>query len=122
MQSQGSALAFCFAHPLRKAELSTRQRKTKRPTLRVGLLHVFAERTLLSSNLKPLNELETSRLEKSHFTTQNSGAERRALADVFLRDLAAINEFLFYVESEPFVTPEKAENHKRVAFKKVQAA
>ncbi len=51
-----------------------------------------------------------------------SGQNDDALAEVFLRDLAAINEFLFYVEAEPFVTPEKAENHKRVAFKKVVAA
>jgi hypothetical protein len=50
------------------------------------------------------------------------GLNNEALADVFLRDLAAINEFLFYVEAEPFVAPEKAENHRRVAFKKVQAA
>jgi hypothetical protein len=43
------------------------------------------------------------------------------LIDVLLRNLAAINEFLFYMEAEPFVTPEKAENHKRVVFKKVKA-
>jgi len=41
------------------------------------------------------------------------------LTDVFLRNLAVINEFLFYVEADSFVTPEKAENHKRVVFKKV---
>lgn len=40
------------------------------------------------------------------------------LADTILRDLTAINEFLYYVEAEPFVTPDKAENRKRVAFKK----
>jgi hypothetical protein len=82
----------------------------------------FAERTLPSSNLKPLNELETSRLEKAISPHKISGLKEEALAEVFLRDLAAINEFLFYVEAEPFITPEKAENHKRVAFKKVQAA
>lgn len=87
-----------------------------------SFLHFSAERTLPSSNLKPLNELETSRLEKAISPHQIHGLKDEALADVFLRDLAAINEFLFYVEAEPFVTPEKAENRKRVAFKKVQAA
>jgi hypothetical protein len=38
----------------------------------------------------------------------------------YVRDLAAINEFLFYMEAEPFITPEKAENYKRVVFKKVK--
>lgn len=49
------------------------------------------------------------------------GQQDEVLADVFLRNLAAIREFLFYVEAEPFVTPEKAENIIRVAFKKVKA-
>jgi hypothetical protein len=66
--------------------------------------------------------LETSRLEKAISPHKIHGLNDEALADAFLRDLAAINEFLFYVEAEPFVTPEKAENRKRVAFKKVQAA
>ena len=81
-----------------------------------------AERTLPSSNLQPLNTLENKRLEKAISPHKLPGLDNELLADVFLRDLAAINEFLFYVEAEPFVSPEKAENHKRVAFKKVQAA
>ena len=50
------------------------------------------------------------------------GLNEGSLADHLIRDLAAINDLLHYVEAEPFITPEKAENHKRVAFKKVQAA
>jgi hypothetical protein len=63
--------------------------------------------------------LETSRLEKAVSPHKIPGLNDEALADIFLRDLAAINEFLFYVEAEPFVTPEKAENRKRVPFKKL---
>jgi hypothetical protein len=77
-----------------------------------------AERTLPVSNLKPLNELETSRLEKAVSPHKIDGLKNEGLADIFLRDLTAINDFLYYVEAEPFITPEKAENHKRVAFKK----
>ena len=66
--------------------------------------------------------METSRLERAISPHKIHGLKYEALADVFLRDLAAINEFLFYVEAEPFVTPEKAENHKRVAFKKAAEA
>jgi len=64
--------------------------------------------------------LGTSRLEKVISPHKIHGLQDEVLADVFLRNLAAINEFLFYIEAEPFVTPEKAENHKRVAFKKVK--
>ncbi len=80
----------------------------------------FAERTLPISNLRPLNELGTSRLEKAISPHKIHGLQDEVLADIFLRNLAAINEFLFYVEAEPFVSPEKAENHKRVVFKKVK--
>lgn len=82
------------------------------------VLFFSAERTLPSSNLKSLNELETSRLEKAISPHKIPGLNDEALADVFLRDLAAINEFLFYVEAEPFVSLEKVEIRKRVAFKK----
>lgn len=82
----------------------------------------MAERTLPSSNLKHLNELETSRLERAISPHKIHGLKDEVLSEVLLKDLAAINEFLFYVEAEPFITPEKAENHKRVAFKKVAAA
>ena len=84
-------------------------------------MHLSAERTLPSSNLQPLNTLENKRLEKAISPHKLPGLDNELLADVFLRDLAAINEFLFYVDAEPFITPEKAENHKRVAFKKVVA-
>lgn len=80
------------------------------------------ERTLPSSNLQPLNTLENKRLEKAISPHKLPGLDNELLADVFLRDLAAINEFLFYVEAEPFISPEKAENHKRVAFNKSVAA
>jgi len=66
--------------------------------------------------------LETNRLGKAISPHKIHGLKDEALADLFLRDLTAINEFLYYVEAEPFVTPEKAENRKRVAFKKVEAA
>ncbi|MDI1355113.1 MAG: hypothetical protein PSX36_09350 [bacterium] len=82
----------------------------------------MAERTLPSSNLKPLNELETSRLTKAISPHKIERIENETLAEVLSRDLVAINEFLYYVEAEPFITPEKAENRKRVAFKKVAAA
>jgi hypothetical protein len=39
-----------------------------------------------------------------------------------LRDIAAINEFLFYLESEPIISSEKANNFKRVPFIKEVAA
>lgn len=81
----------------------------------------MAERTLPSSNLKPLNELEASRLEKAISPHRISGLENETLAEIFFRDMVAINEFLHFVEAEPYITPEKAENHKRVPFKKVRA-
>jgi hypothetical protein len=40
------------------------------------------------------------------------------LVEILSSDLVAINKFLHFVEAEPFITPEKAENFKRVAFKK----
>jgi len=43
-------------------------------------------------------------------------------ADVFLRNLTAVNEFLFYVEAESFVTSKKMENRKGVAFKKSETS
>jgi hypothetical protein len=42
--------------------------------------------------------------------------------DVLLQDVTAINDFLFYTESEPFISPEKAENRKYVSFKKKMTA
>jgi len=83
---------------------------------------IMAERTLPSSNLKPLNKLETSRLDKVISIHRISGLENETLADTFGRDLVAINDFLHFVEAEPYITHEKAENHKRVPFKKVKAA
>ncbi|MCC6371506.1 MAG: hypothetical protein IT236_10925 [Bacteroidia bacterium] len=48
--------------------------------------------------------------------------KQESVLDVLLHDLTAINDFLFFIESEPFITPEKAKNIKRVPFKKVMAA
>ena len=79
----------------------------------------FAERTLLISNLKPLNELESSRLENIVSPHKIQPPENETMADRLFRDLAAINDLLHYVDAEPFVTPEKAKNTHRVAFKKV---
>jgi hypothetical protein len=81
------------------------------------LIH-FAERTLPSSSLYPLNELETTRLQKAISPHKISSEVNTSISDNLTRDLIAINEFLYYVEAEPFITPEKAENYKRVAFKK----
>lgn len=47
-------------------------------------------------------------------------ADNEAPEDILARDLIAINEFLHYVDAEPFITPEKAINTHRVAFKKVK--
>lgn len=76
-----------------------------------------AERTLPSSNLKPLNELETSRLVMAVSPNKMNDLNEMTQVDLLLRDLAAIYEFLFYMEAEPFGTPEKAENRKHGAFK-----
>jgi hypothetical protein len=70
------------------------------------------------SNLKPLNALESSRLEKAVSPHKIERLDSETASDILVQDLASINEFLFYVEAEPFITPEKAENLKRVAFKK----
>lgn len=82
-------------------------------------MHLSAERTLPSSNLKPLNELETSRLEKAVSPHKIERAENETASEILVRDMVAINEFLYYVEAEPFITPEKTENRKRMAFRKV---
>jgi hypothetical protein len=39
--------------------------------------------------------------------------------EILGRDLTAINDFLHFVEAEPFITPEKTEERKRVALKKL---
>ena len=59
-------------------------------------------------------------MEKAISPHKIHGLQDKILANVFLRNLATINEFLFYVKTEPFVTPEKTENYKREAFKKVK--
>lgn len=46
-------------------------------------------------------------------------AINKTKTEILNRNLAAINEFLFHVEAEPFTTHKKAENLKRVAFKKI---
>lgn len=70
------------------------------------------------SNLLPLSELETNRLEKAISPHKITNPENETQTEVLGRDLAAITDFLNYVEAEPYITPEKAENHKRVAFKR----
>lgn len=78
------------------------------------------KRTLPISNLNYLNSLEIRRLKDAvsphKIETDFQGTNTELLA----RDLAAINEFLHFVDAEPFVTPEKAENFKRAAFKKTE--
>lgn len=80
----------------------------------------FTKRPLPISNRYCLNSLENRRLKDAispyKIETDFKGKNTKLLA----RDLAAINEFLHFVDAEPFVTTEKAENHKRVAFKKVK--
>jgi len=61
--------------------------------------------------------LETSRFKKAISPHKIQGLNGEVLADVFLRDLIAINEFLYYLEAEPFITSEKAESVKRFSFK-----
>ncbi len=105
---------------MQKPSFCRRGKLKKRPSGR--LLHFLAGRTLHSSNLLPLNELGTSGLQKAVSPHQLPGQPNQQLTEVLLRDVTAINDFLIGVEAEPFVTPEKAENRKRVAFKKVTAA
>lgn len=93
--------------------------KAKNPFLTKGaLLLQWRKRTLLTSNLKPLNELKTNGLKKVVSPHKIERPENETPAEILSRDLVAINEFLYYMEVEPFVSPEKAEKHKRVAFKK----
>ena len=81
-----------------------------------------AERTLPITNLQPLKTLESSRLEKAISPHKINGDQGGKNPETLRRDLTAINDFLHFVEAEPFITPEKAENIKRVAFKKATAA
>lgn len=83
-----------------------------------ALLDFSAERTLPFSNLKPLNGLENKRLQNAISPHKIERANGETVAEILSRDLAAINDFLYYVEAEPFVTPEKGQNSHRVAFKK----
>jgi hypothetical protein len=74
------------------------------------------------TNLRPLKTLESSRLEKAISPHKIKEGEASTSSEILSRDLIAINDFLHFVEAEPFITPEKAENIKRVAFKKATAA
>ena len=69
-----------------------------------------------------LNELKKSRLENAISPHKIPRLNKEQLADVFLRDWAGINEFYFCVKAEPFLTPVKAENQYRVAFKNLTPA
>ncbi len=112
-------VCFCISLHVFENTFSDISENTKGAFLR-RLLYLSAERTLPSSNLTPLNEMKTSRLEKAVSPHKIHRLKDEAFIDIFMRDLTAINEFIFYVEAEPCVTPEKAEKHKRVAFKKVK--
>jgi len=70
------------------------------------------------SNLYHLNELEYSRLQKAVSPHKIPSEANVTISDNLTRDLVAINEFLQYMDAEPYITPEKAENFKRVAFKR----
>jgi hypothetical protein len=69
------------------------------------------------SNL-PLNSLEINRLKNAVSPHKIDRPENETPTEILARDLIAINEFLYYAEAEPFVTPEKAKNTHRVAFRK----
>ena len=77
-----------------------------------------AERTLQSSNLRSLNELEINKLALAVSPHKIKFEKEEPTAQVLMRDLTAINDFLFYLESESFISPEKVNNFKRMAFKK----
>lgn len=62
--------------------------------------------------------MKTNRLEKVISPYKITNPENETQTEVLGRDLAAITDFLNYVEAEPYTNPEKAENRKRVAFKK----
>ena len=81
-----------------------------------------AERTLQSSNLKPLQELDINGIGLATSPHQIEGREAGTIKGNLLMDIAAINEFLFCLESEPFISPEKAVKRKRVPFKKAVVA
>jgi hypothetical protein len=49
-------------------------------------------------------------LEKAVSPHKIERADKEPPAEVLGHDLLAINEFLFYVEAEPFITPEKVES------------
>jgi hypothetical protein len=44
-----------------------------------------------------------------------TAVENETLTEALSRDLVAINEFLHFVNAEPFIAPEKGENRRRVA-------
>lgn len=84
-----------------------------------GVLTFFSgKRTLLISNLKPLNEFENKRLQNAISPYLVERTNNETSAEILSRDLIAINDFLYYMGAEPFVSSEKTENIKRVAFKK----
>jgi len=81
-------------------------------------LYLSAERMLPISNLLPLSELEINRLEKAISPHKITPPENETPTEILGRDLASITDFLNYVEAEPYTATEKAENRKRLAFKK----
>ena len=75
---------------------------------------------VLISNLHPLNLLDTNSLEKAISPHKISECKHQTPAEILNRDLVALKEFLHFVEAEPYLTIEKTENYKRVAFRKVK--
>lgn len=53
---------------------------------------------------------------------QDESADQLAIrfTEVLSSDITAISDFLIRMEAEPFITPEKAENRKCVAFTSLQ--
>jgi hypothetical protein len=107
---------------LSERKLSTTVKIKKGLSFAQSFLHLSAERTLPITNLHSLKTLESNRLEKAISPHKINEGESSTGSEILSRDLTAINDFLHFVEAEPFITPEKAENIKRVAFKKTVAA
>jgi len=77
-----------------------------------------AKRTLLSSNLKPLNVLGINRLKSVVSPHKIQGGKDISATEFLRNDLAAINDFLHFVEAEPYLTIEKAPTRKRLSLNK----
>lgn len=63
--------------------------------------------------------MDNSRLEKVISPYKIEQQDNETHTDILTRDLIAITDLLHYVDAEPFIAPEKADNIKRIAFKKI---